>query len=138
MLKDDNNKSTLFLNIAPVAVIVSSPTGTPVSGSTNSFGYPVLSNLSLTCMVDPLPLISVSYRWNTTRCYTHSNYSNGRPRCFPRGQNSRVVTDDDLTAEDSGTITCTLILDGIDYTSDPFTLRISGKLMSLHAGCIYW
>ena len=138
MLKDDNNYQLNFLTIAPVAVIVSSPTGTPVSGSTNAFGYPVLSNLSLTCMVDPLPLISVSYRWNTTRCYTHSNHSNGRPRCFPRGQNSRVVTDDDLTAEDSGTVTCTLILDGIDYTSDPFTLRISGKLMSLHAGCIYW
>ena len=134
MLLKELNSST----IAPMAVIVSSPAGTPVSRSTNAFDYPVLSNLSLTCMVDPLPLISVSYRWNTTRCYTHSNHSNGRPRCFPHGQNSRVVSDDDLTAEDSGTVTCTLTLDGMDYTSDPFTLNISGELLSSHAMCIYW
>ena len=108
-----------------MAVIVSSPAGTLVSGSTNTFNYPVLSNVSLTCMVDPLPVISVSYRWNTTGCYSHGSY-NGR--CFPHGQTSRVVTDDDLTAEDAGTITCTMTLDGIDYTSEPFTLRISGVL----------
>ena len=108
-----------------MAVIVSSPAGTLVSGSTNTFNYPVLSNVSLTCMVDPLPVISVSYRWNTTGCYSHSGY-NGR--CFPHGQTSRVVTDDDLTAEDTGTITCTMTLDGIDYPSEPFTLRISGVL----------
>ena len=115
-----------------MAVIVSSPAGTPVSGSTNTYDYPILSNVSLTCMVDPLPVISVSYRWNTMECYTHGGYNRGRPRCFPHGQTSRVVSDDDLTAEDAGTITCTMTLDGIDYTSKPFTLRLSGELHNIH------
>ena len=122
-----------------MAVIVSSPAGTLVSGFI--FDYPILSTVTLTCMVDPLPVISVSYRWNTTGCYTHSSYNGGRPRCFPHGQTSRVVSDDDLTAEDTGTITCTMTLDGIDYTSEPFTLRLSGELIYiphfyvLHLSC---
>ena len=111
-----------------MAIITSTPAGTPVGGSANTFDYPILSRVSLTCMVDPLPVISVTYRWNTTGCYTHSNYSRGRPRCFPHRQNLRMVTDDDVTAEDAGTVTCIMTLDGIDYTSEPFTLRISGKL----------
>ena len=115
-----------------MAVIVSSPAGTPVSGSTNTYDYPILSNVSLTCMVGPLPVISVSYRWNTAGCYTHGGYNRGRPQCFPHGQTSRVVSDDDLTAEDAGTITCTMTLDGIDYTSKPFTLRLSGDLHKIH------
>ena len=132
------------MTVGPVAVIVSNPNGTRVSGSTNTYDYPILSNVSLTCMVDPLPVISVSYRWNTTGCYTHGSHNRGRPRCFPHGQTSPVVTDDDLTAEDAGTITCTMTLDGIDYTSEPFTLRLSGELIyisfafyMLHLSCTY-
>ena len=33
----------------------------------------------------------------------------------------------DLNAEDAGTITCTVTISGSDYTSEPFTLRISGE-----------
>ena len=35
--------------------IASTPAGTPVSGSTNTFDYPILSSVTLTCMVDPSP-----------------------------------------------------------------------------------
>ena len=68
-----------------------------------------------------------SYHWNTTGCYTHPSFSNGNPECFPHGQTAQTVTDNDLNAEDAGTIACTVAINGSDYTSEPFTLRISGK-----------
>ena len=109
------------------ATIVSSPAGTPVSGSTNTFDYPILSNVTLTCDVTSgnNSLFTVnSYQWNTEGCYTHSDFIN---TCFPQGQTAQNVTDDDITAEDAGTITCTVTINGNHYTSEPFTLRISGE-----------
>ena len=106
--------------------IISSPAGIPVSGSTNTFDYPILSNVTLTCMVEPLPS-SVIYHWNTTGCYTHPNRNNGNSSCFPYGQTTQNVTDDGVTAEDAGTIICTVTINGVNYTSEPFTLHISGE-----------
>ena len=117
---------TLFNKIVPSIIIVSSPAGIPVSGSNNTFDYPILSSVTLTCMVDPLPSINISYQWNTTRCYTNSNYNGGVPRCFPHGQTTSSITENNLTAEDAGTITCTVTINGIDFISEPFTLHISG------------
>ena len=37
------------------------------------------------------------------------------------------MTGYDLNAEDAGTITCTVTISGSYYTSEPFTLRISGE-----------
>ena len=111
--------------LVPTISIVSSPGSTSVSGST--FDYPILSSVTLTCMADPSPVISVSFSWNTTRCYTNSDYNNGVPACFPHNQTTQSVTGNDLTAEDAGTITCTVTISGNEYTSGPFTLRISGK-----------
>ena len=110
--------------------IVSSPAGIPVSGSNNTFDYPILSSVTLTCNVtsnDGSSFTVDSYRWNTTRCYTHPNFNGGSPRCFLHGQNIQNVTGNDLNAEDAGTITCTVTISGSDYTSEPFTLRISGE-----------
>ena len=110
--------------------IVSSPAGTPVSESTNTFDYPILSSVTLTCNVavdDELAVTVDSYRWNTAGCYTHPNHNNGNPACFPDGQTTQIVTGNDVTAEDAGTITCTVTISGSDYTSEPYTLRISGE-----------
>ena len=68
-----------------------------------------------------------SYRWNTIGCYTNLKFTPSNPECFPHGQTTQSVTDNDLNAEDAGTITCTVTISGSDYTSEPFTLRISGK-----------
>ena len=118
-----NNCSDNFLGVT----IVSSPAGTPVSGSNNTFDYPILSNVTLTCMVEPIPSSSGNYQWDTTGCYTNSKFTPSNPECFPRGQTSQTVTDNDLNAEDAGTITCTVTISGNDYTSEPFTLRISSE-----------
>ena len=66
-----------------------------------------------------------SYQWNTEGCYTHPNFS--KSQCFPHGQETQSVTDYDITAEDASTVTCTVTINGSDYTSEPFTLRISGE-----------
>jgi len=110
----------------PVVTIVSNPAGTPVSGTINTFDYPILSNVTLTCMVDPLPPASATYQWNTTGCFTNDLLTT--PTCFPNGQTTQNVTDNNVTAEDAGTITCTATINGLDYTSGPTMLRISGTL----------
>ena len=115
-------------------MIVSNPAGTPVSGSTNTFDYPILSSVTLTCMVitsDGSTFTVTNYQWNTTGCYTNTAHNSGNPTCFPTGQTTQSVTGNDLTAEDAGTITCTATIGGIDYTSEPLTLRISGKIQHI-------
>jgi len=105
--------------------IVSDPAGTQVSGAANTFDYPVFSSVTLTCMVNPTPSVSVTYRWNTEGCYADIRK---RRSCFPRHKTTQNVTKNDLLAVDAGTITCTAtILGGVEYTSNEFTLRISGK-----------
>ena len=47
--------------------------------------------------------------------------------CFPHGWTTQTVTDNDLLAHDAGTIICNATIDGSYYTSEPFTLRISGE-----------
>ena len=115
-------------------MIVSNPAGTPVSGSTNTFDYPILSSVTLTCMVmtsDGSMFTVISYQWNTTGCYTNTAHNSGNPACFPTGQTTQSVTGNDLNAVDAGTITCTATIGGIDYTSEPLTLRISGKIQHI-------
>ena len=73
------------------------------------------------------PVTVTSYEWTANDCYTHSGYVQNP--CFyslpsAMGQN---VTGINLLATDAGAVTCTATIDGIDYTSDPLTLRISGE-----------
>ena len=89
-----------------------------------------MSSVTLTCNVtsnDESSFTVDSYKWNTTGCYTHPNFNNGNPRCFLHGQTTQNVSGDNLNAEDAGTITCTVTISGSDYTSELFTLRISGE-----------
>ena len=80
-------------------------------------------------MVEPIPSpsSSVTYHWNTTGCYNNTKFTPSNPQCFPHGNTSQNVTGNNLNAEDAGTITCTVTISGSDYTSGPFTLRISGE-----------
>ena len=78
-------------------------------------------------MVNPTPSSSVTYQWNTAGCYTNAQFTVSNPECFPHGQTSQTVTGNNLNAEDAGTITCTVTNNGSDYTSESFTLRISGE-----------
>ena len=116
------------LSVGPQISVVSSPDGVPVNRVDNTFEYPVLSSVALTCRVGPPtdPDVNVDYSWNTTGCYTHSGY-NGQ-NCFPSNGTAQTVTGFELTAEDAGTISCTVQIYGDEYISKPFTLHISGEL----------
>jgi len=65
-----------------------------------------------------------NYWWNTGECFTNDRITT--PTCFPHGQTTQSVTVNSLLANDAGTITCTAIIGGVNYTSGPLTLRISG------------
>ena len=67
-----------------------------------------------------------SYQWNTAGCYNNSKFTPSNPQCFPHGQRTQSVTGN-VIAHDAGTITCTVTISGSNYTSEPFTLRISGE-----------
>ena len=128
----------MFLGVT----IVSNPAGTAVSGSTNTFDYPILSSVTLTCNVMPdsgsLPA-GITYQWNSTGCYTNTRFTGNNPECFPHGQTSRSVTGNNLNAEDAGTISCTAIISNVLHTSEPLTLRISGEqLMYCEITCIVY
>ena len=117
--------------------IVTDPAGTPVDGQPGTFDYPILTSVTLMCMataVDGSPVTVTSYSWTAIDCYTRSG--DVQDPCFyslpsATGQN---VTGNDLLAPSAGTVTCTATIDGMDYTSDPLTLRISGE--QLHRNVI--
>ena len=116
-----------YLCIIPGVIIVSNPTGTPVDGQRNTVSYPILSSVSLTCMLVNGVTETATYQWDTTGCYTNTAHNNGNPTCFPNGQTTQTVTGNDLTAEDAGTIHCTITIGDVHYTSSPFTILISGE-----------
>ena len=68
-----------------------------------------------------------SHLWDATGCYTNAQFTGSNPDCFPDGQTSQSVAENHLNAEDAGTITCSALINGVRYTSEPFTLRISGE-----------
>ena len=78
-------------------------------------------------MVNPTTSSSVTYLWNTAGCYTNSKFTGSNPECFPHGQTIQSVIGRFLNVEDAGTITCTVIINGNSYTSEPLTPFISGE-----------
>ena len=95
--------------------ILSSPAGTPVSGS-NTFSYRILSSVTLTCYTVP-STSSSNIQWSVSGCST----------CFPSGQIGQTVMETNLTPEDAGTFTCTVEDGGDPYVSDSFTLYVDCK-----------
>ena len=115
--------STLGINGQYTVTIISTPAGTPVSGSTNTFDYPILSNVTLKCMVDPSPPASATYRWNTA-CYTNAR-SNDQT-CFPHDQTTQSVTGTNLLAEDAGSVVCSVTINDNIHSSNFYGVRVSG------------
>ena len=114
--------------------IVTDPAGTPVDGQPGTFDYPVLTRLTLMCMAiasDGSPVTVTSYEWTATNCY--HRVGGVENSCFygldtATGQN---VTSSGVLAPDAGEVICIATIDGVDYTSDPLTLRISGEQLHI-------
>ena len=109
--------------------IATDPVGTPINGQPNTFDYTLLSNVTLMCVAteaDGSPAMVTSYRWTAKNCYTHIDGVED-PCFYGSGHAGQNITGSHLLAQDAGTVTCTATICGIDYTSGPLTLRISGK-----------
>ena len=109
--------------------IVTDPAGVPVDGQNNTFDYPILTSVTLICIAtaaDGSPATVTSYHWNAINCYNNS-YGINDPCFYSNGQTEQNITGNNLQAKDAGTVRCTATIGGIDYTSDPLTLCISGE-----------
>ena len=109
--------------------IVTDPEGTPVNGSNNTFDYPILTSVSLLCMAttgDGSSVTATSYSWTATNCYNHTGGVQS-PCFYSGGPTGYNITDNSLLAPDAGTVTCTVTIGGVNFTSDPLTLCISGE-----------
>ena len=116
----------IFTEQVYTVTIVSNPAGVPVNDMPNAYEYPILRSITLTCVVEPLPSVNVTYQWNTGECYSNVHYNEGIVGCFAHNQTTQTITDDDLTAEDAGTISCTAKVDGVNFFSSAYVLNISG------------
>ena len=110
--------------------IITDPAGIPVDGQPNTYDYPILTSVTLMCMVTPVngsTSTVIAYQWRAGDCY-HSS-KRGFDLCFyGNGITGQNITGTDLSAKDAGTATCTAFIDGTTYTSESLTLRISGEL----------
>ena len=75
----------------------------------------------------------MTYSWTATNCYTR--IGGVQDPCFYNVATGQNITGNGLLATDSGTVTCAATIDGMNYTSDPLTLRISGE--QLHNNVIF-
>ena len=67
-----------------------------------------------------------SYSWTATNCYNHTGGVQS-PCFYSSGCTEYNITDNSLLAPDAGTVTCTVTVGGVNFTSDPLTLHISGE-----------
>ena len=72
-----------------------------------------------------LPFTVTSYSWDTSGCFADDRDARS---CFPLGQTTQSVSEDDVFAKDAGTVRCTAMINSDSFTSGPFTLRISGTV----------
>ena len=112
--------------------IVTNPIGLPVAGQINTFDYPILTNVTLMCIVassNGSLVTAISYNWMATDCY--SNTVGGTKNCFYSRSHARQnFTGYDLLAKDAGTVECEAIIDE-EACYSQLTLRVSGTLLVL-------
>ena len=61
-----------------------------------------------------------------TNCYNHTGGIND-PCFYSGGRTGSNITENNLLAPDAGTVTCTVTVGTVSFTSNPLTLRISGE-----------
>ena len=83
----------------------------PAYGNTSNFEYLVGSKITLTCMVTPPPPSDSEFSW---RCSTG---------CFVGMETEQSVK---LDVTDSGELNCSVVVDGVEYTSKLIKLQAIG------------
>ena len=102
----------LFVFAAYNVSVTSLPHGYPVVGDNNTYEYLYGSNVWFTCSVTPTPSLSLAFSWS---CSTG---------CFADRQTVKSVSVFSLDEADSGVLNCSIIINGIQYFSEPFHLQV--------------
>ena len=92
--------------------ITSIPHGYPVIGANNTNEYFYGSDVRFTCSVTPIPPAGHAFSWSC---------SNG---CFADRQKIQTISVFTLDEADSGVLNCSVIVSGIQYSSEPFQLQV--------------
>ena len=106
----------VLLYIAYSATIISDAFVNPGFGTNNTNQYFAGTDLYITCFVTPTPLSDSEFRWS---CSTG---------CFADMAMSQFVHVTNLEETDSGILNCSVVINGVEYFSEPFALQvINGK-----------
>ena len=97
--------------------------GVPVDDQNNTFDYPILTSVTLTCMAtaaDGTPATATSYSWINLDCDS----------CFYNNHDgTQNIIGNNLQAKDTGGVVCTATINGrILVSTIILRLRISGRL----------
>ena len=81
--------------------------------------YPVGSNITLTCVVIPTPPSDSEFSWS---CSTG---------CFVDMEIEQSVNITELEATDSGELNCSVIVNGVEYTSETIGFQVESKYVCI-------
>ena len=95
--------------------MISDPPGSFINGNDSSFRYLVGSDVNVTCLVTPAPPSDSEYSWS---CSTG---------CFVDMEIEQSVYVSELELTDEGILNCSVMIDGVEFVSDPFELVVLGK-----------
>ena len=92
--------------------VFTSPSGTPVPGSNNTFQYFTGTFLALFCYVTPTPPPNSEFSWS---CSTG---------CFADMEMNQIIYTDELEETDSGVLNCSVSINEIDYFSELIEIEV--------------
>ena len=104
--------TTVLLPTAYNVTIISEPFGIPVLGTSNVYRYFSGTDLNLICLVTPTPPSYSEFSWS---CSTG---------CFADMEMDQTVNVTDLEETDSGVLNCSVVVNGVEYSSESFNLQV--------------
>ena len=98
-----------------IVTIVSDPPGNLVDDGNNTFEHLIGSDITFTCEI------------NSTLTFNDSDFiwacSTG---CFADMEVEQTINITEIEVTDSGILNCSIIIDGVEITSEPYDLQVSG------------
>ena len=105
-----------LLSTAYNVTVLSDPLGIPVFGTNNAYRYNTGTDLNLICSVTPTPVSDSEFSWS---CSTG---------CFADMEIEQIVNVTDVDETDSGVLNCSVVINGVEYSSESFDLQVfNGK-----------
>ena len=108
-----------FYSIDVSVTIVSYPPGNLIDDGNNAFEHLIGSNITFTCEV------------NSTLTFNDSDFIWAcSTACFADMEVEQTINITEIEVTDSGILNCSIIIDGVEYTSKPYDLQVSGMCMN--------